>query len=244
MQPRNVPAMGARYWAALLLASVLGANMGDFVSHVLHLGHANGLPPLALIFALVLFAESRLALGGEGYYWVAIVTLRTAATNLGDLATHDFKLDYPWVIAALAALLVVVLAGEGRITKRPAGPAGLPVTGGFYWAAMLVAGTLGTVAGDFVADDLGLGVAMGSLVLWGPLAVAFGLRSVPALLGKPTYWLAVVAVRTAGTTMGDFLAGKDGLGLGLKVSTPCMALILVLLLAVWREQRSLRVAEA
>jgi len=32
MQTANVPAVGARYWAALSVASVFGANMGDFVS--------------------------------------------------------------------------------------------------------------------------------------------------------------------------------------------------------------------
>ena len=32
---------------------------------------------------------------------------------------------------------------------------------------------------------------------------------------KPWYWLTIVAARTAGTTLGDLLASRRGLGLGL-----------------------------
>jgi uncharacterized membrane-anchored protein len=30
MQPLHLPTLGARYWSALCLASIVGANMGDF----------------------------------------------------------------------------------------------------------------------------------------------------------------------------------------------------------------------
>ena len=45
MHTRNTPITGPRYWAALCFASVLSANMGDFVSKILHLGHTYGWPP-------------------------------------------------------------------------------------------------------------------------------------------------------------------------------------------------------
>ena len=31
MQPNHLPALGARYWSALCLASIFGANMGDLL---------------------------------------------------------------------------------------------------------------------------------------------------------------------------------------------------------------------
>ncbi len=95
MQTRNTPSTGPRYWAALCLASVFGANMGDFVSHNLHLGHADGLLPLLLAFLGVVVAERLTAITTAAWYWTAIVILRTAATNLGDLLTHDFRIAYP-----------------------------------------------------------------------------------------------------------------------------------------------------
>jgi uncharacterized membrane-anchored protein len=44
MQQIHLPMLGARYWAALCLASIFGANMGDFFARNLGLGHVAGLP--------------------------------------------------------------------------------------------------------------------------------------------------------------------------------------------------------
>ena len=57
MQARHVPPLGTKYWTALILASIFGANTGDFLSDVLGLGHIAGLPFLAVLFALVIIAE-------------------------------------------------------------------------------------------------------------------------------------------------------------------------------------------
>lgn len=238
MRNSNVPLSCPRYWAALMLASIFGANLGDFISRVLHLGHAVGLPPLALVFAFTLLAERRLELGSsQAYYWTAIVTVRAAATNLADLSTHDLKLTYPVVLSGLALLLISVLAVEARSRVRrgysevvaPFG--GMPATNGFYWAAMLIAGTLGTAAGDFAAGDLGLGNS--SIVLCAIVVTMLWLRSRSALPPKASYWLAVVAIRAAGTTVGDGLARLSGL----TVSTVCTGLLLILTVLLWRERR-------
>ncbi len=240
MQTSNLPRISPRYWAAITLASIFGANLGDFVSHVLHLGHYRGLPPLAVAFGLILLAERRLKLRTEAYYWLAIVTLRTAATNLGDLATHDFKLAYPAVLFGLAVLLVGLLAVESRLPLRagnpPAAPAsgGLPATNGVYWVAMLVAGTLGTAAGDYIADELGFGLVYGSLAECLVLAAMLSLRGIPGWLSKQSYWLTIVCVRTAGTTVGDFLASRHGAGLGLEASTVFTGILWIALLVLWR----------
>jgi uncharacterized membrane-anchored protein len=247
MQNKNVPPTEPRYWTAILIASVFGANMGDFVSHVLHLGHAAGLPPLAVCFVLILLAERRLSLESEVYYWLAIVTVRTAATNLSDLATHDFKQAYPLVIIALAILMAVLMLGEGHFApktgpmSRDNGRRGVPLTNGLYWAVMLVAGTLGTAAGDYVNEGLGCGLLGGSLILWGVLAAMLAVRSVPFLVSRISYWLTIVAVRAAGTVMGDAWVGKDGFGLGLPLGTLTSGLAFLVILLLWR--RSRRVGE-
>src|SRR5947209_3230331 len=103
MRARSLPVIDARYWVAISVASVFGANLGDLASHDLHLGHWRGLPVLAALFALVLLGERRTRAAGQAWYWLAIVLLRTAATNLGDLATHDFHADPPPVMLGLLA---------------------------------------------------------------------------------------------------------------------------------------------
>ena len=48
MHGRHLPALGRRFWGALCLASIFGANMGDFFAHDVGLGHVKGLPFLAI----------------------------------------------------------------------------------------------------------------------------------------------------------------------------------------------------
>jgi uncharacterized membrane-anchored protein len=125
MQLQHVPRLDARYWVTISCTSVFGANMGDFISHILGLGHIAGLPWLAAVFAAIMVTERCVRFETEAFYWVAIVTVRTAATNLADLATHDLRLDYRWVIAGSAAVLVVVLMSRRDDQARE----GLPSTG-------------------------------------------------------------------------------------------------------------------
>jgi uncharacterized membrane-anchored protein len=229
MHPASVPTLGPRYWTAIIVASVFGANLGDFVSHVLHLGHVRGLPVLAALFAGVLVAERRAAWCGEAWYWAAIVILRTAATNLADFCTHDLRMNYPRVIAGLA-LLTVLLARRGGTRAGAGGP---PATDGWYWATMLTAGTLGTAIGDFTSDDLGLGSGLGTILLGAILAAALTLASRSNWFTRLAYWGCIVAVRSAGTTAGDFCAFGHGLGLGLPLSTGLSGAALVAVLMLW-----------
>jgi uncharacterized membrane-anchored protein len=232
MQLASVPRLGPRYWTAIIIASVFGANLGDFVSHVLHLGHVRGLPVLAALLTGVLLAERRTRWPGEVWYWAAIVILRTAATNLADLATHDLRIAYPRVIAGLA-LLTILLARRGA---RRAGPGISPATDGWYWATMLTAGTLGTAIGDFTSD-LGLGSGLGTVLLAAILAVALAWGSRSNWATRLAYWGCIVAVRSAGTTAGDFCAFGQGLRLGLPLSTGLSGVALVAVLMLWRDGR-------
>jgi uncharacterized membrane-anchored protein len=244
MQRQNLPAIDARYWAAIVAASMCGANTGDFVSHILHLGHIRGLPPLALIFGLVLLAERWSKRATVLYYWLAIIVLRTAATNLADLATHDLKLGYIAVEAGLAGLMILVLLTDrarGEATPRAQTFDGqrrnLPAADARYWIVMLAAGTLGTALGDWVADELGLGVGWGSVVLVAVLGIVLLVSTRFGRMTKPWYWLSIVAARTAGTTLGDFVASRHGLNLGLPLSTSCTALLFVGILVLWKSNR-------
>ena len=81
MQPIHLPTLGSRYWTALCLASIFGANMGDFFAHDLGLGHVDGLPFLAMAFAIVIAGERFDQAVHQAYYWAAIIIVRTAATN-------------------------------------------------------------------------------------------------------------------------------------------------------------------
>jgi uncharacterized membrane-anchored protein len=244
VQPKNLPTIDARYWTAIVAASMCGANTGDFASRFLHLGHAGGLLPFAVIFAFILWTEQRSQRTTELYYWLAIIVLRTAATNLADLSTHDLKLGYIVVVLGLAGLMIFVLLidrarGAMRRSVQNAGGqwCNLPATDASYWILMLIAGTLGTALGDWVAEETGLGLGFGSIVLVANLSFVLLISMRMGRMAKPWYWLSIVAARTAGTTLGDFIASRHGLNFGLPFSTLCTSLFLIAILVLWKSDR-------
>ena len=237
MNERHLPLLNARFWVALCLASIFGANLGDFFAHNIGLGHLAGLPFLAAGFALILVAERYDRGVRELYYWIAIVVVRTAATNIGDLLAGDLKWPRPWVMAGIAVLVAIIVAViHGR--RRRVGSdrrRELLTADGLYWIGMLLAGALGTVIGDYASHNLGLGDLMASVALGIPLTLLFAVGSGGPLWSAPFFWLTVVVVRADGTVVGDWFAGRHMLGLPL--STALSGLVFVALLLSWRGRR-------
>jgi uncharacterized membrane-anchored protein len=235
MQPNHLPALGPRYWSALCLASIFGANMGDLFARNLGLGHVAGLPFLALALAIVIVVERFDRMQQQSYYWLAIIIVRTAATNFADFAAGDLKLPRIWVMAALTILLAAGLWLSWQFAwRRLANKSDNVLRADLgYWVCMFIAGTLGTVIGDFCSHNLHLDDA-GAMALLSPIVAALFLigRQGPLRL-LPFYWLTVAAIRAAGTAVGDFLSSRHLLGL--PISTAVTGVLFVVLLALWRE---------
>ena len=91
--------------------------------------------------------------------WLAIVVVRTAATNLADFFSGDLRLPRPWVMVGLAVALLISVTAAWQLVWRNAIDKGdaqsnlLRADTG-YWVAMLIAGTLGTVMGDYFSHNL------------------------------------------------------------------------------------------
>jgi uncharacterized membrane-anchored protein len=250
MRFESVPDVDARYWTVMTLASIFGCNTGDDCSYYAGWNHWIGLGPLALIFCALLLGERRTAGQTQAWYWATVIVLRTAATNLADLATHTFGFPYLKVILVLAVFQALVvwpvvprLLAVGK--DRPARPA----TDGWYWLSLLSAGTLGTAMGDWVAEELHVSTGYGTILLgvvYG-LVLAMGRRS--RWTRKVTYWSSVVAVRAAGTTAGDWLAFREdpglhnGLHLGLPLSTAISGALFFGCLIAWKTRTSAALCE-
>ena len=236
MKPIHLPALGPRYWTALCIASIFGANMGDFFAHDLGLGHVAGLPYLALALAIVIIAERFDDVRHQFYYWTAIIIVRTAATNSADFLAGDMKLPRALVMVGLAVVLAgaVWLSWQFVWRRRETKADNVLCADLGYWISMFLAGTLGTVLGDYCSHNLNLGNAGGSLLL-SPVVAALLLAGRDGrLLWLPLYWTTVVSIRAAGTTVGDYFASRGMLGLPL--STAVTGIVFVLLLVLWRER--------
>ena len=100
-----------------------------------------------------------------------------------------------------------------------------------FWVIKVLATTVGETAADFLNVDLGLGLAVTSVImavlLVAALVAQFQLRRyVPAV-----YWLSVVLISVVGTLITDNLT--DNLGVELWITTVVFAVALAITFAVW-----------
>lgn len=207
---RSVPIVDAGYWLCLCAASIFGTNTGDFVAGYLHIGHLAGLPWLALLFAAILVAERFAPYRTALWFWAAIITVRTAATNVGD-AFHDFGLGFgislPIVFVVFAASVLLYW----RTSPRPASDRRMRVNG-VYWLTMMLAGVLGTIGGDFASFGIHMTTVGAAVVFFALTAGSIRLFAARGmLLAAIPYWATVALIRTAGTAGGDAVAHGIGL---------------------------------
>jgi uncharacterized membrane-anchored protein len=246
MHTRNVPRIDAGYWAAIVAASMCGTNAGDLAAGPLGLGHVRGIIPIAAVFLAIVWAEKVVNWTTVAFYWLAIILLRTMATNIADFATHDMKISYPVFVLGLVIFMVLMLWADrlhGANNDSFAKDAmRVPTTDWLYWITMLTAGVLGTALGDWFAEDQGLNLGfIWASVLGVPIFVAALWLGYRFGLTKPWYWTAIVVCRTWGTDLGDMLVvlfrKVTNRPTALWVSTAITAALLVSVIVFWRHRQ-------
>ncbi|MCY0966076.1 COG4705 family protein [Parathalassolituus penaei] len=235
----RVPEIITLYWVIKIASTTLGETGADLFSMTWDLGYA-----VTIAIFLALFVGSAiLKISQDGYrpvtYWLAFTASAIAGTAISDFIDRTLGLGYAAGSLLLVALLVLILLGwqkaEGSVRVEDVRSRAGEV---WYWLAFLVANTLGTAAGDFLADDMGLGFAMGAVLISSVLLailLAWYWRWLPNTL---LFWLAFVLTRPFGATFGDWLTkplSHGGLALGTAGSSVLFALVVVV--AVFWEQR-------
>lgn len=236
MQLKSAPAVDARYWTAMLVASMCGTNFGDIFSDVLKFNLLEGLITLATLFGAALFIDQFLARKFEPLYWVLVLAVRGAATLVADFSIEQLHLTYLESTLILAAIWIALVAWYRR-TVQP--PIAVIRPTGQYWLTMFAAGTLGTVVGD------GVGHSFGPLSAGYPIAAVLATAALiitrvtwSRLFAKSVagYWLAIVLVRWWGTNWGDISAFL----LSLQISSLATTTVLALILGLWRPSSARR----
>ena len=237
MQLKMTPRINVRYWIAISIASMCGTNFGDFFPDVLHIETAAAMAVLAILFAALVVIDGAIRRGGEAFYWLSILVVRAAATQLADFSIGQAHLSYSLVTGVLAALLVALVILQHRASRSKSATVDLPPTNGCYWFTMLTAGALGTVVGDGLGHSFGpvsTGVPLSAAMATVVLAAILIARNRFALASTSNYWLAVVAVRWWGTNTGDIFAYVSSLIVSMVATGAVMALVLLL----WRQRPS------
>ncbi len=245
MDDKNLPRLNLHYWLAILAVSILGTTGGDYVADGLDLGFAGGLLAFGVVVAAIFLAERYSPWKSVLWYWAAIAATRMAATNLGDFLSRTLGLGTGLAAGLLAVVLIVFLLAWRSPARRRASdqrraPDALPKANARYWLAVLIASTLGTTGGDFISGDMGLGLGRSSLCLYAVFAAVVLLERRATAGQKAFYWTALVAARTAGTVLGDFLTSREGLGMGYAAGACVAGAVLVCVLLAPRAAVAVR----
>ena len=109
-----------------------------------------------------------------------------------------------------------------------------------FWIIKIMSTTVGETGADYLAVDIGLGLALTSCATALLLAIALCTQLRAKSCVPWIYWLSVVLVSVLGTQITDILT--DGLGVSLYLSTTVFAAALAGIFALWyRTERTLSI---
>ena len=235
----RVPHIILLYWIIKIVSTTLGETGADMFSMTFNLGYGNTIAIFMSLFLILLGIKLSL----KGYhplvYWLTFTASAIAGTAISDFIDRTLGLGYALGSVILTATLLLILAvwykKERSINVEYITA---PTVEIFYWMAFLIANTLGTAAGDFFADNLGLGF-MNSAILISVILITIALLHFFTKISKILlFWVAFVLTRPFGATFGDFLTKSvknGGINFGTVGSSIIFCVILVF--AIGRESK-------
>ncbi len=148
-------------------------------------------------------------------FWIMKISATTLGETGGDLMAQTMNVGYGASSVILISFFFVALTMQFFTKKYH------PV---IYWLVIVATSTAGTTMSDYMDRTLGVGYAMGSLILVGILVsilafwkLKFGslsVENIDTFKIELLYWMAILTSNTLGTALGDYLADNSGLGFG------------------------------
>lgn len=232
---RKLPQITLVFWIMKIAATTLGETAGDLLAQTMKVGYLVSSAILVGLFLLTLVTQLRVRGFHPALYWTVILSTSTAGTTMSDFMNRTAGLGYFRGALVLITALAVVFA-LWKISGRPFDVTRVSGLRGelLYWTAILFSNTLGTSLGDFLADDVHLGFAGGTLLVSGLLALVLIAKYRTAVSTALLFWIAFVLTRPLGATTGDFFSkpvAKGGLGYGTVGASLVLAAVLLALIA-------------
>lgn len=233
----RVPHIIMLYWVIKIASTTLGETGADMFSMTYNFGYGETILIFLGLFVGLLGIKLAIRRYEPVTYWLTFTATAIAGTAISDYIDRTLGLGYTAGSILLITTLLVILAlwywRERSINVEVITTSGAEL---FYWMAFLIANTLGTAAGDFVADQLGLGFADGAMLFTGSLVAIALLHFFTRTSGVLLFWLAFVLTRPFGATFGDWLTKPmDHGGLSLGTVSASLVFVAILLVAVSRE---------
>lgn len=227
----RVPHIILLYWVIKIASTTLGETGADMFSMTFALGYGQTIVLFLGLFLISLAFKLTLKRYEPVTYWLVFTFSAIAGTAISDYIDRTLGLGYAIGAILLIALLIVILL-LWQMVEKTVSVEFITNTQSelFYWAAFLIANTLGTAAGDYVADDLGLGFYTSTLIFSGSLVAIAMLHFFTQASGVMLFWFAFVLTRPFGATFGDWLTKpieSGGLNLGTEGASLFFAVVLI-----------------
>lgn len=232
----RVPRIIILYWIIKIASTTLGETGADMFSMTFELGYATTIMIFIAIFLLFLGIKLILKRYEPLTYWLTFTATAIVGTAISDFIDRTLGLGYAVGSLILVSLLGIVLYfwhkkdGTLSVEKIYTTPSEI-----YYWIAFLIANTLGTAAGDFLADDLEIGFMQSATLISIVLLTLVVLNYYTKISKIFLFWLAFVLTRPFGATFGDLLTkplDHGGLDLGTIGASSFFAIVLVLTLVL------------
>ena len=218
-----MPKVTVDFWLVKLMAVTMGETAADYLAVNLGLG----LGTTALLMSAVLIAALTCQFAQKKYvpspYWAAVVLISIVGTLITDCLIDIFGVPLITTTVVFTAVLGLTFAAWYAAEKT------LSIHSIFttrrelyYWLAILFTFSLGTAAGDLVAEQFGLGYLTTGVLfaaIVGAFAFGYYVLKLNAIL---MFWLAYIFTRPLGASFGDLLSQPmeyGGLGFGTIVTS-------------------------
>lgn len=214
----KVPEVTFFFWLIKMMSTTVGETFADYLNMDLGWGLTYTTLLTCFLFVVVLVFQMRATRYVPALYWLTVLLISVFGTLLTDNLTDHFSVPLSLssgVFGSLLILTFVLWHNEEKtlsihsITTRKREM--------FYWVAILFTFSLGTAAGDWLAEGMDLGY-LNAAALFGALigltAAAFYLFRTNNVL---CFWIAYILTRPFGASCGDLLSqppGNGGIGLG------------------------------
>lgn len=236
----RVPHIILLYWIIKIAATTLGETGADMFSMTFELGYALTIAIFMAIFSFFLIIKLAMQRYEPLMYWLVFTASAIVGTAISDYIDRTLGLGYAGGAVALLTLLLSILGLWYRQEKSISVenirtlPAEL-----YYWLAFLVANTLGTAAGDYLADGLEMGFVTSASLIAGLLVLCTLLHYYTKVSSLLLFWTAFVLTRPFGATFGDLLTKQqDNGGLGIGTVGASMIFGFILVVALVREMKA------
>ncbi len=239
----RVPHILFLYWVIKIASTTLGETGADMFSMTYDIGYGNTIVLFMGLFVILLSIKLMMKRYDPILYWLTFTATAIAGTAISDFIDRTLGLGYA-AGSILLVLLLLFLLWVWYIKEKSINVEYITNTPSeiFYWMAFLVANTLGTAAGDFLADEMGMGFGQSAILISVILALIAALHFTTDVSKVLLFWLAFVLTRPFGATFGDLLTKtheKGGLDLGTVGSSLFFTLVLILAVAKEVQQENL-----